>query len=733
MRDHSEPPVTDMSMAAWPSSTPTRPLSACSRASRTICGRSRARNSRASSTIISGPPTNSAAVNCQPSSTARMMPSSTTRLVEANWNAIALVKSAPLRNTERAIATAAYEQEEEAAPSPQAIVRERGESSGSSRPISALDTTAWTAPEIAKPRVSAQRISHAMAAARLSAWPSASSTIMCVSRPVVSVVTSGSRQWAPTRHRRWAWPREPTGILLRSVRESWSGRNNASGERAGATSRQDRARRGGAPCGLLAAGRRPGSCARPGGRQQPPGRRADRPRPGRAARGLLRGGAAARARADPAGPEWRPGPSRPGPPSRRAPRGAGRHPPDPRRRVLPGRLADRLRRRLPPRGRLLRVCRRDRLRPGHQPRPVAAPDPLASGWPLAGDGRGARAGRGRRRRPGHLAPARADRARRAPLVGLDGGGRRGRLRRAGLAGGFRRGRRLLVELVLLGATAALVWWPVRNGRRPGLGALALAAGAVVTMALGAHDTGLAPRWLFLPLEVVHLLAVGAWIGGLVVLALTARRAKLEAVRRFSVLALRAVLVVAVTGIWQGLAQVSSRAALTGTDYGRVLAVKAAGFLAVLSLAAVARFRLLPRASADAVAGGTPGGLRRLLAIEATGGAVVVLVAALLANTVPAGEVLAAASAARVRGGVQAQQLEAGPLRLQVGLEPGTVGRNLLQVQVTDPSGRLVDGLARIDLTIADQAGRAAPASVRATRVAPATYRAATDAFALPGA
>src|SRR6266545_3338417 len=210
------------------------------------------------------------------------------------------------------------------------------------------------------------------------------------------------------------------------------------------------------------------------------------------------------------------------------------------------------------------------------------------------------------------------------------------------------GRRLLVELVLLGATAALVWWRVRNGRRPGLGALALAAGAVVTLALGAHDTGLAPRWLFLPLAVV------------------------------------------------------------------------------------ARFRLLPRASADAVAGETPGGLRRLLAIEATGGAVVVLVAALLANTVPAGEVLAAASAARVRGGVQAQQLEAGPLRLQVGLEPGTVGRNLLQVQVTDPSGRLVDGLARIDLTIADQAGRAAPASVRATRVAPATYRAATDAFALPG-
>jgi len=70
---------------------------------------------------------------------------------------------------------------------------------------------------------------------------------------------------------------------------------------------------------------------------------------------------------------------------------------------------------------------------------------------------------------------------------------------------------------------------------------------VVALALGAHDTGLAPRWLFVPLEVVHLLAVGIWIGGLTVLAPTARRAKLDALRRFSVLALRAVLVVAVTG------------------------------------------------------------------------------------------------------------------------------------------------------------------------------------------
>jgi copper transport protein len=294
-------------------------------------------------------------------------------------------------------------------------------------------------------------------------------------------------------------------------------------------------------------------------------------------------------------------------------------------------------------------------------------------------------------------------------------------------------RRMLVEVVLLAATAGLVWWAARRGRRPGLGALGLTVGVVVAVALGAHDAGQSPRWLFVPLEVVHLLAVGTWIGGLAVLALTARRAGIQVVRRFSVLALRAVLVVAVTGAWQGLAQVTSRAALLDTDYGRVLAVKVAAFLAVLGLAAVVRFRLLPRAGAGWKAGQTPGGLRRLLAVEATGGAAVVVVAALLANTVPAGEVLDAARAANIRGGPQVQTLRGGPLRLQIGLEPGTVGRNLLEVHVTDAGGRPVDGLAQIYLSIADKAGRTASATAAAIRVAPATYRAVTDQFTLPGA
>ena len=54
-----------------------------------------------------GPPTNSAAANCQLSRITRTMPSSRTRLVEANMNTMAVRKSAPFWNSDLAMAVAA--------------------------------------------------------------------------------------------------------------------------------------------------------------------------------------------------------------------------------------------------------------------------------------------------------------------------------------------------------------------------------------------------------------------------------------------------------------------------------------------------------------------------------------------------------------------------------------------------------------------------------------------------
>lgn len=60
----------------------------------------------ARSRIITSPPTNWLRANRQPSTTSTM-PSSSTRLVEANMKTVAATKSAPLTTRDRAMAVAA--------------------------------------------------------------------------------------------------------------------------------------------------------------------------------------------------------------------------------------------------------------------------------------------------------------------------------------------------------------------------------------------------------------------------------------------------------------------------------------------------------------------------------------------------------------------------------------------------------------------------------------------------
>ena len=80
--------------------------------------------------------------------------------MEAISNAIAAVKLAPLRNSDRANATAAYEHDEDAAPKPVASASVRGRSSPRSRTMVDFLTTAWTTADSANPRISAQVITQ---------------------------------------------------------------------------------------------------------------------------------------------------------------------------------------------------------------------------------------------------------------------------------------------------------------------------------------------------------------------------------------------------------------------------------------------------------------------------------------------------------------------------------------------------------------------------------------------
>src|SRR5215472_14671395 len=157
---------------------PAIPLSACVRAAWMSRWRTNSRNATATSTIMIGPPMNSASVNCQVISNVRMMPSSMTRLVLAISKVIAAMKLAPRRNSDLARATAAYEQDEDAAPKAVATASVFGLSSPSSRTTVCRRTTACTIADRVKPRISDQVTCQVIDPARLSAWPMASTTRM---------------------------------------------------------------------------------------------------------------------------------------------------------------------------------------------------------------------------------------------------------------------------------------------------------------------------------------------------------------------------------------------------------------------------------------------------------------------------------------------------------------------------------------------------------------------------
>ncbi|ATL84045.1 hypothetical protein DNK48_24100 [Streptomyces malaysiensis subsp. malaysiensis] len=171
------------------------------------------------------------------------------------------------------------------------------------------------------------------------------------------------------------------------------------------------------------------------------------------------------------------------------------------------------------------------------------------------------------------------------------------------------GAALLSRLLLLGAAAIFLAvlfgsYTRRSGdaevdarRRQdlafglGFGGTVMAVGLAATWAMAEHASVGLQRQLAMPVDVIHLIAVGVWMGGLASLAVTlwaGEPIERAAVRRFSRLAFGSVVALVVTGLYQSWRQVGSWGALTDTEYGRWLLVKV-GLVAVLvGIAAVSR-------------------------------------------------------------------------------------------------------------------------------------------------
>lgn len=210
----------------------------------------------------------------------------------------------------------------------------------------------------------------------------------------------------------------------------------------------------------------------------------------------------------------------------------------------------------------------------------------------------------------------------------------------------------MATLALLGAFLLLReserdwrdWWALR------LEGVLLAGLAAVILAWAGH-AATAEEWGLWPLvaDGLHLLATGAWLGGLVPLALLlgwalqepgepARLVAREATRRFSALGLGGVGLLVVTGVVNASAQVRDFPPLVGTPYGRLLLVKLALLAPLLAIAAMNLLRLKPRllaASNEAAIRGDVGRLRRNVLLEAALGLAILVVVSGLGVTPPA--------------------------------------------------------------------------------------------------
>ena len=215
------------------------------------------------------------------------------------------------------------------------------------------------------------------------------------------------------------------------------------------------------------------------------------------------------------------------------------------------------------------------------------------------------------------------------------------------------GRDWLVRLFLACALAATL--PALLSRQahksPWLEAAAvvLAAAFAGALAWSGHAAGgLGGEAIIHPAaDVLHLITAAAWVGALLPLivlfaAAGADDASLAMARtataRFSILGIVSVGTLLVTGIVNTFYLAGSVPALLHTDYGRLLLIKIALFLAMLAIAAVNRFRLTPQLVQQASIAASRDALRQLrrnAAIEALAGAIVVVIVAALGTMPPA--------------------------------------------------------------------------------------------------
>jgi copper resistance protein D len=225
-------------------------------------------------------------------------------------------------------------------------------------------------------------------------------------------------------------------------------------------------------------------------------------------------------------------------------------------------------------------------------------------------------------------------------------------------------------------------------------------------------------------DVLHLIAVAAWVGTLVpfalLLSMTGKNAGLlpvarTATLRFSTLGIVTVGTLLLTGMVNTWYLVGSVSALTETNYGRLLLIKLALFLTMVGIAAFNWSQLTPRLVRDADAGTArkaQRALRRNAAIEASFGAVIIGVVAVLGTLPPASHAHHEAPSGAIPADAFFQHIHGEDGMADVLIEPGRVGTVSVTIHLLNDD---LDTLAAKAVTVTLTAPT--PGSTPMTRVA----------------
>jgi putative copper export protein/mono/diheme cytochrome c family protein len=202
------------------------------------------------------------------------------------------------------------------------------------------------------------------------------------------------------------------------------------------------------------------------------------------------------------------------------------------------------------------------------------------------------------------------------------------------------GHVICARIILLACVAVLLRLNAKPSRT-NLAALLLSGLAIALQPLLGHIGALpdSTRLVLIPVEIAHLLAAAAWLGGLLPLLLCVMRAPLPLAatvcERFTPVGLVAVGTLAVTALPQAGELIGGLGGLFGTTYGMLALFKLGFFMLALGLAGNNGLLLTARLHAASAARDARRWLVASIAIESAAVLCVVFAAAAMASSAPA--------------------------------------------------------------------------------------------------